>query len=243
MNQSQFEQVLFDTYVNNWSAPYSGSVAGGSPTATLTIATCPSGFYAAIPNQLLWLSGTNAGLNTTVWGYGEFAYTTGGTCAPGVSNGSIIIHVAGFQAPNFFPHGAGGTISNGVGPYLEDDISLNGRMQDIRISDALGLQGNGIQIDTDQAAVISNFNDDTYSGGVRCDADFQGAGIFAPGPGSGNAAIAYITGSNLSGGCYNINWMSGNDVVISGNILQDAAVAFDSRGRQARRLRSIPHSR
>ena len=75
----------------NWTASYSGSIAGGSPTETLTIGTCPAGFWAAIPNQLLWISGTSAGLNTTVWGYGEFALTTGGTCAPGVSNGTIAL--------------------------------------------------------------------------------------------------------------------------------------------------------
>ena len=222
------DQVLFVPNLSNWSASYSGSIAGGgSPTETVTLATCPAGFYAAIPNQLLWISGTSAGINTTVWGYGEFAVTTGGTCAPGVSNGTISLQNVSFQPTNFAAHGSGGTISNGVGPYLEDNISLNGRMTDVRIAhQSGGYQGNGIQIDSDQAAVISNFNDDTSNGGVRSDIDFQGAPIFSPGPDSLYGAIAYITGSNIAGGGYSINWLSGNDLVATGNIFQDASVAF-----------------
>jgi hypothetical protein len=220
------DHVVFAPNLTDWSASYSGSIAGGSTTETLTIPTCPVGFWAAIPNQVLWISGTNAGLNTTVWGYGEFALTTGGTCAPGVSNGTIALQNVGFQLTNFSAHGAGGTISNGVGAYLEDNGFLNDRMEDIRIQAHNGEQGNGIQIDTDQAAVISNFNNDTASAGVRCDADFQGAGIFAPGPENLYSAIAYITGSNMANGCYNVNWLSGNDLVLTGNILQDAGAAF-----------------
>ena len=37
-------------------------------------------------------------------------------------------------------------------------------MQDVRIQSGAGLQGNGIQVDADQAAVISNFNDDRAPG-------------------------------------------------------------------------------
>jgi hypothetical protein len=38
------------------------SIAAGATTATLTMATCPSGFWPLIPNQILWLNGTSGGI-------------------------------------------------------------------------------------------------------------------------------------------------------------------------------------
>ena len=211
----------------NWSvAPTSPStISSGSATATLTIATCPSGFYANIPNQLLWLAGTSGGVPTTVYGYGEFVITTAGTCQPGVTNGTIAIQQA---TPNAFggflsAHGAGYTLSNGVGPYIEDALSDGGHISDVRWATGShgGLAGNEIQIDNDQACGIDNV-DMAASAVTRKDADFQGAGVFFPGAYSSNAGICYMGPNvNISEPSHCVNDFGGNDFHWSDGVCQN----------------------
>lgn len=209
----------------NWNvAPTAPStIPGNSPTATLTITTCP---VSAFPGQLLWLAGTNAGVPTSFYGYGEFVLTTGGTCTVGVS-GTLIIQQAtpnngglNPNSTNLSTHGTGYTISNGVGAGIEDAASAHGHIYNVRFATgtAGGLFGNEIQIDNDQSNAIDNV---TMNGLVtRKDAWFQGAGIFSPGPGTANGAISSIGPNvNISEPSKCVNWFSGNDIIFTGEIV------------------------
>lgn len=194
------------------------TITGLSTTATLNIATCP---IAAFPGQLLWLAGTNAGVPTSYYGYGEYVVTTGGTCTPG-NAGTIIIAQATPNATNLSSHGSGYTISNGVGAYIEDSVGIGGHIHDVRVATGSGggTAGNGIQIDNDQSFGIDNF---TMQGSItRGDADFQGAGIFSPGAYASNAGIGYIGPNvNISAPLSCIKWFSGNDFDWTSGICQN----------------------
>ena len=60
-----------------------------------------------------------------------------------------------------------------------------------------GTFGHGIRVDNDQAADIQGFDTETGSPALRCDATFCGSAIYAPGPFSTNAALAWIHESNF----------------------------------------------
>jgi hypothetical protein len=97
------------------SAP--STITGGSSSATLTVATCPAGFWPLIPNQILCLNGTSGGLVTTPYeagapGPGEFVRVTGGSCTPGATNGTITVVAATPGITTLYAHGAGYTLSN-----------------------------------------------------------------------------------------------------------------------------------
>lgn len=152
------------------------SITAGGTSQTLTIPTCPAGFWPLIPNQILWLNGTTQGLVGTAYedlapGPGEFVRVTGGTCTPGASAGTIIVvpaiprnnAIAGFAA-----HDAGYTLSNGATAYIEDN-SQGTVISNIQTSGWTGAVGYGfvIQNDNNQGELVTNVN--TY-GGLRCDA-------------------------------------------------------------------------
>jgi hypothetical protein len=218
-----------------WSVVFTGSVSGSSPTATLTLPTCPAAFYANIPGQLLWLAGTASGLPTTVYGYGEYVVTTGGgsTCLPGVTNGTVNIAQATPGVTNLSPHDHGSSLSNGVSPWFEDAASQGTHIHDIKwlsptpITTLVG--GNSIQINNDQSAAIDNI--DMQAGfGWRNDADFQSAGVFGPGPYSIDAGILSYgpnvnVGSTGIGSC--VRWYNGNDFSTTG---QNVCQAFSTGG-------------
>jgi len=44
-----------------WTVNPTGSISGSNAIETITVPTCPAGFYAAIPDQILWVAGTAAG--------------------------------------------------------------------------------------------------------------------------------------------------------------------------------------
>lgn len=222
-NQAQeFHNCDFVQTIAKWSVQPTGSIAGGSPTATLTIPTCPSGFYAAIPNQVLWVAGAASGLPTTPYGIGEWVVTTGGTCTPGATNGTIAIAATGFLT-NLSAHDNGYTISNCVSPAIEDALGVNGHIHDIRIISpgSGGGFGSGIWIDNDQSSGVDNIDLDAGSPG-RIDSDFQSSGIFSPGPFAINAAIGHLGPNlNISGWGSCIRWYDGNDLWVGAGICQN----------------------
>jgi hypothetical protein len=207
--------------VVQWSISPSGSVAGGSPTATITAPTCPAGFYAAIPDQILWLNGASSGVPATVYGTGEFVKTTGGTCTPGAVNGTIAIAQATPGATNLAAHSSGYTLSNGVAPAVEDN-AFNSFISELKASSNSGAEkfGSLLMVDNDQLATVEHF-DITSSTIIRKDADFTGTGIFGPGPYSINAGIAYLYGGQISGGTGScVDWWNGNDLSLHDMVCQ-----------------------
>jgi hypothetical protein len=205
------------------SAP--ASIAAGTTTITLTIPNCPAGFYAAIPNQLLWLNGTSAGLFSTPYGSGEPVFVTGGTCKPGTVNGTIVIKSAiAATTPSIYAHGAGYTLSSGVNSAIEDS-SEDSTMQNIAPGSPTGISpaptfGAIFQVDNDQGAKIRDYPASAYP--FRCDPDFCSSIVFSPGPFSINAGIGWLTSDDLScqTKCHAISWYSGNDIHVTDSVIQ-----------------------
>lgn len=221
-----------------WVVTPTGSISGSNPTETITIPTCPGGFYAAIPNQVLWIAGTASGLPTTPYGYGEFVTTTGvGTCTPGATNGTVQIAALPFVNTNLSPHDNGYSLSSEVTPYIEDALTLNGHIHDSRwTSGPVGgeFAGFGIMTDNDQAAHYHDLNMDAGFW-IRKDSSFQGAAIFSPGAFSSNAAVAALGPNlNISNAASCVRWYDGNDITFFGNICQNytsgAVVVGTKRG-------------
>lgn len=240
--QQDIEHFTFDNTntPTGWSVTPTGSIPGNSPTATLNITTCPSGFYP-FPNQLLWLAGTNNGSPTTVYGYGEWVVTTGGTCTPG-NAGTINIEAAtpygtangiggacGTSICNLDAHSAGFTLSNNVIPVIEDSLFGSAHIHDLRFISANsgGQYGEEIQIDNDQGGEINS----VYSQGnqMRNDQDFQSANIYSPGPGgglTGAAGIMYLHGLNFTQcGSRCVSWFADNDLSITDGVFQNFSVS------------------
>ncbi|HET9407723.1 MAG TPA: hypothetical protein VFO39_10835 [Candidatus Sulfotelmatobacter sp.] len=187
---------------------------------TLTIPKCPLGFWPRIPNQILWLNGTSGGLVTTPYepgapGPGEFVRVTGGSCTPGIANGTIEIVPATPGIRSFFPHGKGYTLSNGATAYIEDN-SQGTVIENILTNGFVGDVGYGfvIQNDNDQGNEVLNVNMD---GGLRCDNDFCGATLFGPGPNGFNAGITNMM-FGTSAQC--AEWYDGNDFYIGPTVCQ-----------------------
>ena len=78
-----------------------------------------------------------------------------------------------------------------------------------------------IQVDNDQAAHMDNINSNGQ-GFLRCDASFCGSTIYAPGPFAINAAVGWISQSNISLPCRGngIDWQSGNTLSVTNSIVQ-----------------------
>lgn len=220
-----------------WTVQPTGSISGSNASETITIPTCPTGFYAAIPNQVLWVAGTSGGKPTTPYGYGEPVVTTGtGTCIPGLTNGTVQITALVFVNTTISAHGSGYSLTSGVSPYIEDALVLNGHVHDARWVSNNGpeVQGYGIMVDGDQSFHANDLNMDAGFW-IHQDINFQGAAIFAPGPFNPNASVGYI-GPNVNtanaGSC--VKWFSGNDLVYFSNICQNyvagGAIVGDKRG-------------
>lgn len=226
-NSVNFENVTFQSASGTavWSViPTSpATIPGGSVTTeTLTITSCPINSF---PGQLLWLAGTNSGVPTSYFGYGEFVVTTGGTCLTGSSGTIIVTQATPGAASNFLSsHGTGYTLSNAVSAYVEDNLSANGHVHDLRFLSNTGNPinaGSLIQVDNDQSCSIDNIN---ANGGfiARSDADFQSSGVFSPGPFSLNAAVCHLgKGISFSSVSRCVNWFSGNDINWEDGICQN----------------------
>jgi hypothetical protein len=220
------------------------AITAGATSATLTIPTCPAGFWPLIPNQILWLNGTSGGLVSTAYeatapGPGEFVQVTGGSCTPGAVNGTIKIVPATPGISAFYPHDAGYTLSNGATALIEDN-SQGTIIQNIRTNGFAGTGGYGfvIQNDNNQAEEVRNVN---MNGGVRCDVDFCGATLFGPGPNGINAGITHLyEGSGQT--C--AEWYDGNDLLIGPTVCQGFAnfAIFMSTRRGGSLQRAAIHS-
>jgi hypothetical protein len=196
-------------------------IRAGSTAATLTLSSCPAGFYAAIPNQFLWLNGTTNGLEGTYRGTGERVRVIGGSCK-GYGSGTIEIAPAEPFVAELSGHDPGYSLSAGWNMAFED----NGQgmlFDSVKTADWDGKSrfGGVFQFDNDQSAVIRDFSVTVaYISGAT--SEFQGALVFAPGPFSQYAAIVSIEHSNLSLQCGGnaIEWYSGNKVDLTDVIIQ-----------------------
>jgi hypothetical protein len=196
------------------------TITASSTSATLTLTTCPAGFWPLIPNQILWLNGTSEGLVSTPYepgapGPGEFVRVTGGSCIPGAAEGTITIAPATPGIASLFAHGKGYTLSNGATAFIEDN-SQGTVIENITTNGFVGNIGYGsvIQNDNDQANEVLNVN---VNGGIRCDSDFCGATLFGPGPNHINAGITNMMFGS-SGQC--AEWYNGNDFYMGPTVCQ-----------------------
>lgn len=245
-NQNAFADAVIDGFHLQPTATYNTNFfnvapSGGLPITqgqtglvTLTFATCPTGFWPLIPNQILWLNGTSGGLNASPYaitapGPGEFVQVTGGSCTPGASNGTIIVEPATPGLTTWAAHDAGSPLSNGATPLIEDNTN-NSKFLNISINGQAANKGYGFafMIDNDQSAEIHNFNNE---GGIRSDADFNGAEIFGPGPATINAGRVTMDGGTDGGGTC-VEWYDGNDISIGPGVCQaynDHAAYFSNK--------------
>jgi len=117
-------------------------------------------------------------------------------------------------------------VPNGTFSAIEDNA--NGS-QLKSIAPAQGINpgyrfGHIIQIDNDQAASIERF-DMGGTATIRCDSQFCGSAIFAPGPFATNAGVGWISNSNINPQCAGngVDWQSGNTVQISNTVIEGYA--------------------
>jgi len=209
----------------NLGSPGITVITSGSNTCTLTIPTGPTGFYAAIPNQFIYLNGTTNGLEGTYRGTGEMAMVTGGTCANGGAGCTIVIAPGEPWSTTFAGHDAGFSLTAAVNAAFED----NGQGT---LFDGIGSSfptggvspayfGSEFQIDNDQSATITTHNIDVaYQ--LLSSSEFVGAVVFAPGDFGHYAGISNIEHSSLSEQCQGamVEWYSGNGLSVSDSIFQ-----------------------
>ena len=85
--------------------------------------------------------------------------------------------------------------------------------------------GHLLQIDNDQAASMDRIDTNSGYGAIRCDQQFCGSAIFAPGPFATNAGVGWISNSNISLQCTanGVDWQSGNTLQILNTVIQGYA--------------------
>jgi len=117
-------------------------------------------------------------------------------------------------------------IQNGTFSAIEDNA--NGTQLE-SISSTQGTNsafsfGYIIQVDNDQAASMDRI-DTAGTSTIRCDSGFCGAIVYAPGPFATNAAVGWLTNSNLSPQCRanGVDWQSGNTLQIENAVIQGYA--------------------
>ena len=234
--QAVVKDLMFIPGANQWSVSPSGLIAGGSPTATLNIASCPTAFWPQIPNQLLWLAGASNGKPLAIYGIGEYVTAIGGTCLPGGS-GTVIVQQASPGVTNLSPHDAGFTLSNDAAPALEDNANISAFYNIFIISDSgADFFGHGIQIDNDQSALCfncSNISSNTlrgaHNGLPNGDADLIGSQFYGPGPFGINAGLLHVIGGTVGGPPACIDWWNANDVDLGGNFVCQGTTSFGMR--------------
>jgi hypothetical protein len=234
---NKFRDVIVGPGLSTWkvspssvSCNVGGSltvITAGSNSCTLIVPTGPAGFYAAIPNQFLFLNGTTSGLEGTYRGTGEEVRVTGGTCANGGTNCTIIIAPGEPWITTFSGHDAGFSLTSGVNSAFED----NGEGTLFESIGASGPQSGGVfghyfDIENDQSAVLTTHSI-TVAYKLNTTSEFNGSIVFSPGPsnngsGGGYAGILSIEHSNFSLQCTGagIEWYSGNDLAVSDTIIQ-----------------------
>lgn len=99
-----------------------------------------------------------------------------------------------------------------------------------------GTFGYLLQIDNDQAAYMSRIDTNGVGSAFRCDAQFCGAAIYAPGPFSKWAAVGQLMASDLSMQCgtNGVDWQSGNTLTISNDTVIQGYPQYGVRAGLAR---------
>lgn len=117
-------------------------------------------------------------------------------------------------------------VVNGTFPAVEDNANGSNieRVSAAQPANAAQRFGHIIQVDNDQAASIDHF-DMKGAGAIRCDAQFCGSAIYAPGPFEINAAVGWITFANIDPQCAGngVDWQSGNTVQITNSVIEGYA--------------------
>jgi hypothetical protein len=88
-----------------------------------------------------------------------------------------------------------------------------------RVAGNNGTFGAFVQVDDDQAFLLDGLDN---ARGVRCDADFCGAYVTAPGPFNTWSAVGWLKNLNISPQCHGngVDWQSGNTLRISDSVIQ-----------------------
>jgi hypothetical protein len=218
-----FQNVAVGSAMGKWTVipTLPTTITAGTAAATLSLSACPKGFVAAIPNQFLWLNGTNQGLESTYSGTGELVRVTGGTCA-GSGSGTISVVQAEPGISKLSGHDAGYSLSAAVNSAFESNgqgATFN-NVTTINVPGGKTNFGHVFQVDNDQSVLIDGFFPTAYL--LRHDSEFVGSYLFSPGPFSLLAGIASVTKSNFSLQCSGnaVEWYSGNQIALSDTIIQ-----------------------
>ncbi len=221
-----FENVAVGSAMTKWTViPTNGTaISPGTLTATLSIAACPAGFFATIPNQFLWLNGAYRGLESTYNATGERVKVTGGTCI-GSGAGTIIIEQAEPGVSGLSGHDVRYSLSSAIDSAFESNgqgATFN-NVTTVNVRGGKTYFGHVFQVDNDQSAIIDGFHPAAYL--LRHDSEFVGSYLFSPGPFTLLAGIASVTKSNFSLQCTGnaVEWYSGNQISLSDTIIQGYA--------------------
>jgi hypothetical protein len=79
-----------------------------------------------------------------------------------------------------------------------------------------------VEVDDDQAFLLDGLDTSTGLGTIRCDSEFCGSYITAPGPFNVGSAVGWLKNMNLSAQCdgNGVDWQSGNTLHISDSVIQ-----------------------
>lgn len=80
--------------------------------------------------------------------------------------------------------------------------------------------GSYVQVDDDQAFLLDGLDSSQRS--IRCDAEFCGSYVTAPGPFNVGSAVGWLKNMNISPQCHGngVDWQSGNTLRISDSVIQ-----------------------
>jgi hypothetical protein len=110
----------------------------------------------------------------------------------------------------------------GTYPFIEDNAQTT-RLENVTANAPTPPNnfGSYVQVDNDQSFTLDGLNSSPgYA--VRCDANFCGSYVTAPGPFSKWAAVGWLQNLNLSLQCHGsgVDWQSGNGLQISNSVIQ-----------------------
>jgi len=132
---------------------------------------------------------------------------------PANSNVSVNVTLINPRGKAMVPYGAGAFIEdNGQGTLIQRVSTL--------APTGPNSFGTYVQVDDDQAFTLDGL--DSSGRGVRCDANFCGAYVTAPGPFNKWSAVGWLKNLNMSLQCNGsgVDWQSGNGLTISNSVIQ-----------------------
>jgi hypothetical protein len=112
-------------------------------------------------------------------------------------------------------------IVNGTRPMIETNAQST---RIVNVTTATGAKGatfgTYVQVDDDQSFLLDGL--DSSSRSVRCDSDFCGAYVTAPGPFNVWSAVGWLKNLNISPQCHGngVDWQSGNTLRVSDSVIQ-----------------------